>query len=407
MPGTFFIPFSACYNLGILRLVTRKYFSYYNYIYYPSVIRLNNHVRRCLFRDRQSLYSIAFFKTDWPPLSLFLYIASFRSIAPPLVILAFSHSFGRQALVPFLGSHRVIAELQLSPPSSCLRIKMSATTTITAENVTSLFPDVNRTRLVGADDSQPTQPDGAASHDDLAGYDEEQIRLMDDVCIVLDTDDQAIGTASKKACHLMTNVNAGLLHRAFSVFLFHPTTKKLLLQQRASEKITFPNMWTNTCCSHPLAHAQEIGLGDLPSNADGARRAAQRKLDHELGIPSSQMPVHDFSFLTRIHYLAPSDGKWGEHEIDYILFITADPTLKINENEVQDVKWVTQQELKQLFADAKLAADGKESDKEVLKYTPWFQLICEGMLYEWWDALIEGRLDDFTNQQEIKRMLPE
>ena len=50
----------------------------------------------------------------------------------------------------------------------------------------------------------------------------------------------------------MENINKGLLHRAFSAFIFRPSDGKLLLQQRASEKITFPDMWTNTCCSHPL-----------------------------------------------------------------------------------------------------------------------------------------------------------
>ena len=44
---------------------------------------------------------------------------------------------------------------------------------------------------------------------------------------------------------------AGLLHRAFSVFLFD-ADNRLLLQQRAASKITFPRLWTNTCCSHPL-----------------------------------------------------------------------------------------------------------------------------------------------------------
>jgi isopentenyl-diphosphate delta-isomerase len=39
--------------------------------------------------------------------------------------------------------------------------------------------------------------------------------------------------------------------------MFHPVTGKLLLQKRADEKITFPGMWTNTCCSHPLTIAQE------------------------------------------------------------------------------------------------------------------------------------------------------
>jgi isopentenyl-diphosphate delta-isomerase len=50
----------------------------------------------------------------------------------------------------------------------------------------------------------------------------------------------------------MENINKGLLHRAFSAFVFRPSDGKLLLQKRADEKITFPGMWTNTCCSHPL-----------------------------------------------------------------------------------------------------------------------------------------------------------
>jgi isopentenyl-diphosphate delta-isomerase len=46
----------------------------------------------------------------------------------------------------------------------------------------------------------------------------------------------------------------------------------------------------------------------------GARTAAQRKLEHELGIKPEQVPLDQFQYLTRIHYLAPSDGTWGEHE---------------------------------------------------------------------------------------------
>jgi isopentenyl-diphosphate Delta-isomerase len=279
-----------------------------------------------------------------------------------------------------------------------------ASTTITRDNVTSLFPDVH-TRLIGADMPPNHTPSSASSSnatsdDLLAGYDEEQIRLMDEMCIVLDNDDMPIGSASKKACHLMSNINQGLLHRAFSAFVFDPKSKKLLLQQRASEKITFPDMWTNTCCSHPLAHPAETGHGDLPSNVEGAKRAAQRKLNHELGIPPSQVPVSDFSFLTRIHYLAPSDGNWGEHEIDYILFIEADVTLDINTNEVQDTRWVTQEELKQMFKDV----ETKSGKDKMLKYTPWFRLICEGMLFQWWEKLEQGTLADVTDEPQIRRM---
>src|SRR5437868_1980666 len=112
--------------------------------------------------------------------------------------------------------------------------------------------------------------------------------------------------------HLMTNINQGLLHRAFSVFLFD-SNKRLLLQQRASEKITFPDMWTNTCCSHPLGIPGETGA-NLEAATLGVKRAAVRKLEQELGIPNDQVPIEKFRFLTRIHYLAESDGTWGEHE---------------------------------------------------------------------------------------------
>ncbi len=193
---------------------------------------------------------------------------------------------------------------------------MSATTTITqvepitAQSILRLFPDID------------------TSSAELDGHDQEQIRLMDEVCIVLDENDKPIGNFSKKICtcleplyccsaltiagHLMTNIEKGLLHRAFSVFLFN-SKNELLLQQRATEKITFPDMWTNTCCSHPLGIPGEGGV-ELAEAVAGVKRAAQRKLDHELGIKAAQVPIENFKFLTRIHYKAPSDGKWGEHE---------------------------------------------------------------------------------------------
>jgi isopentenyl-diphosphate delta-isomerase type 1 len=77
----------------------------------------------------------------------------------------------------------------------------------------------------------------------------------------------------------MENINKGALHRAFSVFLFNEEGK-LLLQKRASEKITFPDCWTNTCCSHPLTRPDEI----ITENQLGVKNAATRKLEQELGI---------------------------------------------------------------------------------------------------------------------------
>lgn len=252
------------------------------------------------------------------------------------------------------------------------------------ENILATFPDVTRSASNDGSDQEARESDNSL----FVGHDEEQIKLMDEVCIVLDWNDKPVGFASKKACHIMSNIKKGLLHRAFSVFLFNHENK-LLLQQRADEKITFPGMWTNTCCSHPLAISSEQGH-DLASSVDGVRNAAQRKLDHELGIDKKYVPVNNFDFLTRIHYVAPSNGTWGEHEIDYILIIKADPVVNINRNEVQDTRYVSKEQLKEMFEDKSLT------------FTPWFKLICENYLFKWWD-----QLDNLQAMQEseIQRML--
>lgn len=136
----------------------------------------------------------------------------------------------------------------------------------------------------------------------LATYDPIQAALMEEMCILVDREDNVTGKATKKVCtcslnlnmctnlfttffyfmsctqvmadpkfdfcrkliinchflaHLMTNIEKGMLHRAFSVFLFN-TKGELLLQQRSDAKITFPGYWTNTCCSHPLYIPDEL-----------------------------------------------------------------------------------------------------------------------------------------------------
>ncbi|GCF00844.1 isopentenyl-diphosphate delta-isomerase idi1 [Zygosaccharomyces mellis] len=228
------------------------------------------------------------------------------------------------------------------------------------------------------------------------GHNEEQIRLMNENCIVLDWNDEAVGAGTKKLCHLMKNIEKGLLHRAFSVFIFNDQGK-LLLQQRAAEKITFPDLWTNTCCSHPLCVDDEIGLEEtLESKVEGARIAAIRKLEQELGIPQQQTQKRGlFHFLNRIHYMAPSNEPWGEHEIDYIFFYRLnkgqDLTVEPNLNEVQNYRWVDKDTLQEMFKDSNL------------KFTPWFKLICESYLFGWWDQLDD--LSDVENDRRIHRLL--
>ena len=204
--------------------------------------------------------------------------------------------------------------------------------------------------------------------------DSEQIALMSEAVILVDENDSAIGSASKVSAHYQ----AGLLHRAFSVLMFD-REGRLLLQKRADDKVTFPGVWANSCCSHPLSSDTESELID----ASGVKRAAIRKLHQELGISPDELSLNDFHFVTKMMYSARMNADWIEREIDHILVIQADVDIKINQNEVSEIKWVSKQELYQILAgDIDIGGE----------IAPWFRCIAERVMTdEWWDSI--GNLD--------------
>ncbi|XP_055834228.1 isopentenyl-diphosphate Delta-isomerase I-like [Solanum dulcamara] len=227
-----------------------------------------------------------------------------------------------------------------------------------------------------------------------ANMDAVQRRLMfEDECILVDENDRVVGHDTKYNCHLMEKIEAeNLLHRAFSVFLFN-SKYELLLQQRSATKVTFPLVWTNTCCSHPLYREAEL----IEENALGVRNAAQRKLLDELGIPAEDVPVDQFTSLGRILYKAPSDGKWGEHELDYLLFMVREVNMKPNPDEVAEVKYVNREQLKELLRKA-------DAGEEGLKLSPWFRLIVDNFLFKWWDHLEKGTLKEVIDMKTIHKL---
>lgn len=233
--------------------------------------------------------------------------------------------------------------------------------------------------------------------------------MKKDRCILLDENDGIVGTESKKISHVFgKKTPRGKLHRAFSVFLFDGDGK-LLLQQRAKTKITFPNVWTNTCCSHPLSgcvpdevdRPEDVASGSTP----GVKRAAIRKLKQELGIDRKDVPIESFKFLTRLHYWAAdvvTHGKqspWGEHEIDYILFakVSERPkSLAPNSEEVSGVRWVTLDELLNMMRPS-----------SGLLWSPWFRIIVERFLVHWWKDLDKTfDTDAFVDKKTIHRFDP-
>lgn len=217
-------------------------------------------------------------------------------------------------------------------------------------------------------------------------FDPEQESALNEKCYLVDSNDKVIGTASKRECHLVKPDGSLPLHRAFSLFLFNKQGD-LLLQKRSSQKITYPDCYTNSCCSHPIA---DVAGEDVEENALGVKRAAQRRLNYELGIPVESIPIEKFQYITRIHYFDAGNGKWGEHEIDYMLFLQSDVKLKPNPKEISAISFVPRNEL-----DAYLPTlEGP--------LTPWFSLILKHRLKLWWDNL--NNLEQFKDPTKIHKL---
>ena len=163
----------------------------------------------------------------------------------------------------------------------------------------------------------------------LSKLDSSQLEMMKEMCLVVDENDKIIDSASKIDCHR----GKGIRHRAFSVLIFD-SENRLLMQQRSVEKITFPGIWANSCCSHPLNIENENG-----DAIEGVIHASKRKMSQELGIPEEISANWEFNHIGRFEYSCRWDDEWIEHEIDHVLIVRASPELSINETEIKDTRW--------------------------------------------------------------------
>jgi isopentenyl-diphosphate delta-isomerase len=228
--------------------------------------------------------------------------------------------------------------------------------------------------------------------DFLDKYDPQQVTLLYEPLMIVDRQDRIIGQVTKKDAHLLSNIESksSLIHRAFSFFLFDSSTKpsRLILQQRAPEKITYPTLWANTCCSHPLYNNTEI------NGINGVKHAVIRRIKYELGY---QFDL-DLIYLTRIFYQArniPDDEIFGESEIDYIIIakhkndskldLVAD--FQLNRNEVQQIRSVTFDECTNLVQQGIT--------------TPWFsKIVQQGLLAKWWSAFDKEQIKNDGQQSD-------
>jgi isopentenyl-diphosphate delta-isomerase len=167
---------------------------------------------------------------------------------------------------------------------------------------------------------------------------------MNNDVILVDEKDNPVGTEEKLAAH-----QKGLLHRAFSVFVFN-SKGELLIQKRAKEKYHSSGLWTNTCCSHP-------------SPGEETLVAAHRRLKEEMGF---DCPIREAGSLL---YKVSFDNGLTENEFDHIFIGEYDgPVEHVDPNEAEDWKWISPEDL---LADM---------DKNPDAYTYWFRLSIKDVL---------------------------
>lgn len=216
----------------------------------------------------------------------------------------------------------------------------------------------------------------------LSKLDSSQLEMMKEMCLVVDENDNVIDSVSKIDCHR----GKGIRHRAFSVLIFD-SEDRLLMQQRSIEKITFPGIWANSCCSHPLDIENENG-----DEIEGVIHASKRKMFQELGIPEKVSSSWDYNHIGRFEYSCRWDDEWIEHEIDHVLIVRASPELSINENEIMDTRWLTHEEINQML-------EGENEWKNSI-IAPWFRMIWKHFIephYPDMEALIDSNTSKIIN----------
>jgi len=166
----------------------------------------------------------------------------------------------------------------------------------------------------------------------------EVVSFENEKLILVDTRDNEIGSLDKSSCH----DGEGVLHRAFSLFIFN-LEGDLLIQQRARNKRLWGGYWSNSVCSHPR-------VGEDMDTAVG------RRLSQELGL------VMPLSFAYKFEYQTKFNEEGTEHELCSVYVGHCDSQPKPNKTEIMAWRWIRPAELTQQLI-----------NKPEL-YTPWFKM---------------------------------
>lgn len=153
--------------------------------------------------------------------------------------------------------------------------------------------------------------------------------------ILVNEFDESIGSMDKMQAH-----EKGLLHRAFSIFIFNEEGQ-MLLQQRAKDKYHSAGLWTNACCSHPLP-------GETTADA------AQRRLMEEMGFTTTLQKAFQFTYKTEF------DNGLTEHEVDHVFTGIYQGNIYPNAAEVNNYAYYSMHHIRQSI------------HNEPHLYTSWF-----------------------------------
>lgn len=165
----------------------------------------------------------------------------------------------------------------------------------------------------------------------------QQVSFDDESLILVDSNDSVIGHATKEHCH----GGNGILHRAFSIFIFN-SNNELLLQKRSAEKRLWPLFWSNSVCSHPR-------------KGENYAEAVKRRLLDEVGLDLR------VEFLFKFQYQANYNHLGSENELCSVYAGKTDDLPIINTTEIADWKYVSFDKLQ------------NDMDARPDEYTPWFK----------------------------------
>jgi len=162
--------------------------------------------------------------------------------------------------------------------------------------------------------------------------------------VLVDQTDHPIGTMEKLEAH-----QKGLLHRAFSIFVFNEKGE-MLLQQRALSKYHSGGLWTNACCSHPTPNETITAAGE-------------KRLQEEMGFSTQLTQLFAFEYRVEL------DNNLTEHEFDHVLIGQYNGTILPNPAEVMNYKWVSMEQVTE------------QINQDPNQFTSWFQIILNDYVH--------------------------